>query len=199
MSGMLKSAACMAALVTASFLPMTAGAQAQKLQPAVILIVNMDTVASNSAAGKQAQTELQARFDSLQAKANTLRTQFGTESEALAKERPKETDAATAVAAWEAKVRDLQAREKSAVAELQKGDREFQESRNYVVKQITDAANPIITEIMREKGATIVMPEAATLQHAISTDITNEVIARLDKALPKVATTAPAAPRPAGP
>jgi Skp family chaperone for outer membrane proteins len=194
MFGTLKSAAIAAAVLAASLLPMTVSAQAQKAAPAVVLIVNMETVASNSAAGKQAQAELKAKFDALQARAGSLRTQFGSEGEALAKERPKETDAA-AVAAWEAKVRDMQAREKTAVAELQKSDREFQESRNYVVKQITDAANPIITEIMRERGATIVMPEAATLQHVISTDITNEVIARLDKALPRVATTVPAAPR----
>ena len=45
---------------------------------------------------------------------------------------------------------------------------------------------------MRERGASIAMPEGATLQHAASIDVTNDLVARLDKALPRVSTTAPA-------
>jgi hypothetical protein len=37
------------------------------------------------------------------------------------------------------------------------------------------------------------LPKGATLQHAAALDVTTEVITRLDKSLPKVSTTPPAA------
>jgi outer membrane protein len=62
-----------------------------------------------------------------------------------------------------------------------------------VLKQINDGAQPIITTIMKERGASIAIPEGATLQHSASIDVTTDVIARLDKALPRVSSTVPAA------
>jgi hypothetical protein len=63
-----------------------------------------------------------------------------------------------------------------------------------VLKQINDGAQPIITAIMKERGAQIALAEAATLQHTAGIDVTADVVSRLDKALPRVSTTAPAAP-----
>ena len=120
-----------------------------------------------------------------------LRTQFGAEEEALGKSQPAPTNTA-ARPAWEAKVRDFQSRQQTAQTELSNREKEFQASRTYVLKQITDASNPIISTLMRERGASIAMPEGATLQHASSIDVTNDLVARLDKALPRVSTTAPA-------
>ena len=189
MKNLLKSAAFAATILAASVSPVAV--QAQTLPPAVIIIVNMDQVFNASAAGKQAQAELKSKVDAMQARANTLRTQFGAEEEALAKSQPAPTNAA-ARPAWEAKVRDFQSRQQTAQTELSNREKEFQASRSYVLKQITDASNPIISTLMRERGASIAMPEGATLQHAASIDVTNDLVARLDKALPRVSTTAPA-------
>ena len=189
MKNLLKSAAFAATLLAASVSPVAV--QAQTLPPAVIIIVNMDQVFNASAAGKQAQAELKSKVDAMQARANTLRTQFGAEEEALAKSQPAPTNTA-ARPAWEAKVRDFQSRQQTAQTELSNREKEFQASRSYVLKQITDASNPIISTLMRERGASIAMPEGATLQHAASIDVTNDLVARLDKALPRVSTTAPA-------
>ena len=124
----------------------------------------------------------------------SLRTQFGTEGQALGKARPAGAAATpAAIAAWEAKARDLQSRQQAAEADLSNRDRDFQAARQSVLKQINDAAQPVITTVMRERNATIVLAEGATLQHSAAIDVTNDVIARLDKALPRVATTAPAA------
>ena len=189
MKNLLKSAAFAATILAASVSPVAV--QAQTLPPAVIIIVNMDQVFNASAAGKQAQAELKSKVDAMQARANTLRTQFGAEEEALAKSQPAPTNTA-ARPAWEAKVRDFQSRQQTAQTELSNREKEFQASRSYVLKQITDASNPIISTLMRERGASIAMPEGATLQHAASIDVTNDLVARLDKALPRVSTTAPA-------
>ena len=170
-----------------------APALAQALPPPVIIIVDMDRVIGDSAAGKQAAGELKTRNDANQARLASLRTQFGSEGETLQKSQPAQGAAPAAVTAFQGKVRDFQQRQQAAEADLQKRDRDFQLSRQYVLKQITDAATPVITAVMRERGATIVLPENATVQHSASLDVTTDVLARLDKALPRVSTTAPAA------
>ena len=165
---------------------------AQTLPPAVIIIVDLDSVFQTSAAGKQALTELKTRADAIQARLQTLRTSFGTEEQTLAKTRP--TAPGPAATAWETKVKDFTTRKTQAEQELAKRDQDLQASRQLVVKQLNDAAQPIIGTIMKERGASIALAEGATLQHAASIDVTTDVIARLNAALPRVVTTAPAAP-----
>ena len=168
-------------------------ALAQTLPPPVIVVVDMDRVYGDSAAGKQATGELKTRNDAIQARVASLRTQFGTEEETLQKSAPAQGSAPAVVTAWQTKARDYQQRRTTAEADLQKRANDFQAARQYVLKQISDASSPVITTIMRERGATIVLPENATLQHTAAIDVTTDVIARIDKSLPRVATTAPAA------
>ncbi len=180
------------ALGAATIAAPAATVMAQTLPPAVIIVCDMDRVFSTSAAGKAAQTELQTKLAAIQSRVGSLRTSFGTEEQELAKTRP--TAPGPAATAWEAKAKDFATRRQQAEAELQRRNEEFQASRQYVLKQINDGAQPIITAVMKERGATIALAEAATLQHTASVDVTADVVARLDKALPRVSTTAPAAP-----
>lgn len=182
-----------AAFAVAAPFAFAAPALAQTLPPPVVIIVDMDRVIGDSAAGKQATGDLKTRNDANQARLTSLRTQFGSEGETLQKSQPAQTAAPAVISAFQAKVRDYQQRQQAAEADLQKRDRDFQQSRQFVLKQINDAAQPIITTVMRERGATIVLAEGATLQHSAAIDVTTDIIARLDKALPRVSTTAPAA------
>ena len=154
-----------------------APALAQTLPPPVVIIVDMDRVIGDSAAGKQAQGELKTRNDAIQARVASLRTQFGTEQESLGKSQPAQGAAPAVVTAWQTKARDFQQRQQVAEADLQKRGNDFQLSRQYVLKQINDAVQPVITAVMRERGATIVLAEGATLQHASAIDVTTDVIA----------------------
>lgn len=165
---------------------------AQTLPPAVVVIVDMDQVFANSAAGKQAQAELKTKLDAIQARVNQLRTSLGTEEQQLGQSRPQAPGAE--LTAWENKVRDFTARKTQAEQEVQKREQDFQAARQYVLKQINDAAQPIITAVMRERGASIALAQGATLQSAASLEVTADVIARLDKSLPRVSTTPPAGP-----
>lgn len=181
-----------AVLAAAAPFALVAPALAQTLPPPVVIIVDMDRVIGDSAAGKQASGELKTRNDANQARLASLRTQFGSEGETLQKSQPAQGAAPAVVTAFQAKVRDYQQRQQTADADLQKRDRDFQQSRQYVIKQINDGAQPVITAVMRERGATIVLAEGATLQHSSAIDVTTDVISRLDKSLPRVSTTAPA-------
>jgi Skp family chaperone for outer membrane proteins len=182
------------ALALASAATIAAPAVAQTLPPAVIVVVDLDQVFQASIAGKTAQTELKARLDGIQSRLASLRTSFGAEEQTLAKAQPEQTATAAVIQAWQAKVKDFTTRKTQAEQELQKRDQDFQASRQYVLKQINDGAQPIITQIMKERGASIAVPEGATLQHSASIDVTNDVIARIDKSLPRVSTTVPVAP-----
>ena len=186
MKTMFKLAALAAPFVIA------APALAQTLPPPVIIIVDMERVLGESAAGKQGVAELKTRNDAIQARVASLRTQFGSEQETLQKSAPAQGAAPAVVTAFQTKVNDFQKRQQAAEQDLQKRANDLQLSQRYIVKQINDAAAPVITAIMRERGATIVLPEGATLQHSASLDVTADVLARVDKALPRVSTTPPA-------
>lgn len=189
MTHILKSAALAATLLGGTI------ASAQAVAPATIILVDMDLVINTSAAGKAAAPELKTRADALQARVASLQTQFGSEQTTLQKTAPAPAAAPAVVTAFQAKVRDFQTRQQKAENDLNNSQRDFQASRQYVIKQLNDGAQPIISTIMRERGASIVLAEGATLQHTAALDVTADVIARLDKALPRVSTTAPAGAR----
>ena len=167
-----------------------APAVAQQLSPAVIVIIDMDRVVNECAAGKQAGTELQTKISGLQSRAGTLQTQLKTEADAI---QAGQANKSLAGAALEQRARAFQDKQQAAQQEIGRLENDIQRSRQYVIKQISDAAQPIITQVMRERNASIALAEGATLQHSASLDVTNDVIARLNTALPRVSSTPPAA------
>lgn len=172
---------------------------AQQLPAAVIVTVDRQEMIANSAAAKAAQTELKPKADALSARLNQLRTSLSAEEKTLRDTQPQQGAAPATVQAWQAKVRDFDTRRGQADQELQRRQQEIQQAEQWVVKQINDGAQPIISQIMRERGANIAVDEQVTIQHAAAIDITTDVVARLDKALPRVSITPPAAPAAAAP
>lgn len=185
-------AAALAAMMlgTATVLPSAALAQAAAAQSAII-VVDMDRVGVESAAGKSGQTQLKAKVDSLQARGKALADQLRGEEETLLKARQANT---MAPEAFQAKVKDLQTKQNNARNELGNREQELQRSQAYVRQQIFNAVGPIIQAVMRERNASIVLTRDAALAVSPSLDVTAEVIRRLDAALPRVNATAPAAP-----
>lgn len=184
MTSILKAATAALALAV-----MAAPTLAQTLSPAVIVIVDMDRIINDSAAGKAAGTEIQGRVANLQNRASALQSQLRTEADAI---QQGQANNSLAGAALETRARAFGEKQQQAQQELGGMENEIQRSRQYVIQQVTDAANPIITQIMRERGASIALAEGATLQHSASIDVTNDVIARINTSLPRVSTTPPA-------
>lgn len=187
MKTFLKAAALAATALTAT-VSVTAPVHAQTAQ-AQIVIVDMDEVIGTSAAGKGAQAVLQGQANGLQARVKTLTDGFQKEEDALRTQVQNKTIAQPAL---EAKLKDLQSRKQSAESEIGGRQRTLQQSQSYVVKQIDEAAQPIITAIMKERGASIALASGATVQIANALDITAEVVKRLNVAKPSVSTTPPA-------
>jgi Skp family chaperone for outer membrane proteins len=172
---------------------------AQQAPAAVIVTVDNQEMVAASAAAKAAQAELKPKGDQLVARLNQLRTSLSAEEKTLRDTQPQQGAAPAAITAWQTKARDFETRRQQADAELQRRQQEIQAAEQWVIKQITDAATPIVSTIMRERGANIAVDERVTLQHAAAIDITADVLARLDKALPKVSVTPPAPPAGAAP
>lgn len=171
-------------------------AVAQQLSPPVIVIVDMDRVVNDSAAGKTAGTEIQGKITNLQTRATTLQTQLKTDADAI---QAGQANKSLAGPALEQRAQAFGQKQQQAQQEIARLEGDIGRSRQYVIKQISDAAQPIITQVMRERGATIALAEGATLQHSASIDVTNDVVTRLNTSLPRVSTTPPAAPAAAAP
>ncbi len=184
---MLLKAAAAALLLATTAAPVVA----QQLSPPVIVIIDMDRVVNESAAGKQAGTELQAKSQQLQTRRTTLAGQLQSEAQAIQQGQQNKTLAGPAL---EQRIKSFQDKETGANQELARGQDELARSRQYVIQQITTAADPIITQVMRERGASLALQKGATLQHTASLEVTGDVVTRLDSSLPRVSVTAPAAP-----
>ena len=171
-------------------------AAAQQLSPPVIVIVDMDRVVNDSAAGKTAGTEIQTKITNLQARAATLQTQLKTDADSIQAGQANKTLVGPAL---EQRAQAFGLKQQQAQQEIARLEADIQRSRQFVIKQISDASNPIVTQVMRERGASIALAEGATLQHTASIDVTNDVITRLNTSTPRVSTTPPAAPAAAAP
>lgn len=183
---MIVRAAIAGALAVASItaLPVVASAQAASQ----IVVVDMSRIAAESAASKSAEPQLKAKFESVQSRAKALGDQFRGEYETLQKAQPS-----MAKEAFQAKARDLQQRQVTAENEVRGKEQDYARSVQYVRQQILEAVNPIITAVMREKGAVLAMDRDATLAVAQSLDVTTDVMTRLNAALPRVSINPPAA------
>lgn len=186
MKKMIGSALVAFAMATASV-----PAAAQKLSPSVIMVVDMERIINESAAGKQASNELQTKVNALQTRGQALQTQLQTEAKAI---QDGQQNKSLQGAALEQRVKKFQESQESARRELGQLEQQIQASRNYVMQQISDAATPIITEVMRQRGAAIVLDQNATIQHSGSVNVTNDIITRVNTTLPRVSTTPPAQP-----
>jgi outer membrane protein len=186
MQRFIRSAALAASLIVAGVLPSVAMAQAQQVS---IIVVDMERVVTQSAAGKQAMTEIDAKMKAAQTRANTLQGQLKTEADAI---QAGQANNSLSGAALDTRVKAFGEKQQTAQQELGKLEADIQRSRQWVLKQISDKVGPIVSDVMKEHGASLAIPRAAALQFAPAMDATSEVLTRLDKDLPRVSTTPPA-------
>lgn len=176
-----------AALVAGSLLAATA-AQAQKAPGAVIVTVDTQRIFSTCNACKAAQTQLQSQATQLQQLAQSLGTPIRTEAQAI----EKAASGKAPDAALQARINALQTKQNSANQQLQQRQETFRRNQAYVAQQINTRLEPIITQVMTQRGANLALDSQATLAASASLDVTNDVLAQLNSALPSVSVTAPA-------
>lgn len=193
---MTKTSISILLLAAAAIVP--AAAQAQKLNPAVIAVVDKDRIFAECTACTAAQTQLQNQLQQIQQRGQQLGQPIQTEAQSL-ETAVRALNGKAPDAALQQRANALQQKQTAAQQEMAQREQTFGRNRAFVAQQIEDRLNPIITAQMTARGANVALDKSVTLASATSVDITSTVLAELNRALPSVGVVAPAAPAPAAP
>jgi outer membrane protein len=180
-----------AAIAASTILPATANAQA--VPAAVIAVVDLDKVSSQCNACKTAAAALRSQATALETRQKSLATPLQTEQKSIQTAIDalggKEPDAAL-----KTRANSFQTRYQQAQEEIARSGQQIQRNQAYIAQQVRDKLGPIYQQVMQRRGANVMVEVGTTLATSSSLDVTNDVLAALNAALPTIQTTAPAAP-----
>ena len=183
----MKTIISLAALM-ASAIAVPSAASAQQAPAAVVVVVDTDRIYRECTACKSAQTQLQTRLTAFQNRQQTLSNQLRTEGQPLEAAVQalggKEPDAAL-----RARIQAFQTKQDQANQELSRTQQNLQSIQANVMRQINARMGPIINQVMTARGANLAVDVGATLAHAQGVNVTSDVLARLNTALPSVSLT----------
>lgn len=161
---------------------------AQRAPAAVVVVVDTGRIYRECNACRTAQTQLQSQVTALRTRQTTLENQLRPEGQAI-------QAAVTALAgkapdaALQNRARAFQTRQEQANQELQRGQQNLQSIQANVLRQINERLQPVINTVMTQKGANLAVDVESTLAHAQGINVTNDVLAQLNTALPSVSVT----------
>lgn len=195
----MKKFAIGAAVALAFALPATA--PAQRAPNAQIVVVETDRIYRECTACRAAQTQLQALGTQLQQRAQTLGQPIETELQSIqqaAAAARNTTGAArtTAEQQIQQRAQRLEAQRSTAQQELSRMEQNVRSTQAHVIQQINARLNPIINQVMTQRGANLALDVGATLAHDRALNVTDAVLAALNAQLPSVSVTP--LPQPAG-
>jgi Skp family chaperone for outer membrane proteins len=188
---MLLSAVVAASLIAPSV------ANAQSIPSAVVAVVDLDKVTSQCTACVAANTAFRSRVNSVQAREQALAAPLQAEQKSIQAAidalKGKEPDAAL-----QARIRTFQSKGQAAEQEAQRSREQLQRDQAYILQQIREKLGPIYQQVMQRRGANVMVETGQTLATTANVDVTNDVLAALNAALPTVQTSAPAPAQPQG-
>ena len=168
-----------------------AAAPAQRVNTALVAIVDTQRGLRECTACVAANQQLQTQVTALQQRAQQLGQPLQTEGQsiqtAIQALNGREPDAAL-----QQRITAFEARQNSAQQEIQTQQQTLERNRQYVTQQIGTALDPILTEVMQARGANVVLDKNATMAAGASLEVTTDVLTRLNQRLPSVNTVAPA-------
>jgi len=191
MKTLLISAAVAAALIAPS------AATAQAIPGAVIAVVDLDRVTTDCNPCKTAQASLRSQVAAEETREKNLVAPLQTEQKSI-QTAVDALKGAEPDAALQARIKAFQTKYQQAQQDASRGRDQLQANQQYVQKQIQDKLGPIYTQVMQRRGANVMVEAGATLAVAAALDVTNDVVAALNTALPSISTTAPAQSAPQG-
>jgi Skp family chaperone for outer membrane proteins len=168
-------------------------AQAQAVPGAIVAVVDLERVTQDCTACKTAASALRGQVTALQNREKTLAAPLETEQKSI-QAAIDALKGGAPDAALQNRVKAFQTKQQSAAQELGRQQQQIQRNQQYIQKQISDKLGPIYQQVMQRRGANILMEVGSTLATSQSVDVTNDVLAALNAALPSISTTAPAAP-----
>lgn len=192
-------ALAVAALAAALLAGPPSTAQDRLSVPSPVLTVDQDALFERSAFGERVLSEIEAASQALAAENRRLEAELAEEERRLTELRPTTEPAAfrEMAAAFDARVVEVRR------VQDQKG-RELARQPEEARQEFLRAAVPILTRIVRERGAVAILDSRAVILSADAIDITDEAIRRIDAVLGEAADpdggaeAGPSAPGPAG-
>jgi outer membrane protein len=167
-------------------------ANAQAIPPATVAVVDLERVTSECTACKSAAATLRSQVTALQTRETNLSTPLATEQksihaavDALAGKQPD--------AALQARAKAWETKRQQAAQELARQQDQIKRNQAYISQQIQTKLGPIYQQVMTRRGANVMVEAGSTLATSTTVDVTGDVLAALNTALPSVQTTAPAA------
>lgn len=155
-------------------------------QNALILVVDRERMVSQSEAARSLRRiEIELR-DKVQAQLDEVKTALEAEEKELTRRRgelPKE-EFETLSRDFDRRVRIERRAAQERGASLQKFIAEAQDV-------LLNAADPVLSDLRREKGAALLIDAGAAVAHDPAIDVTDEAIARFDAAVSEVTFTPP--------
>lgn len=143
-----------------------------------VLVVDSERIYAESKIGARITKSLEARLEDLVAENRRIEAELTTEEQDLTEKREQlAPDAFRELAdGFDAKVQRIR-------AEQDTKQRELQRLRDEERQGFLDAVAPILSGIARERGALLILERRTVLLSAEGIDITDEAIARIDRAL----------------
>lgn len=176
------------AALTVLAVAIPAVAPAQRLSPTVVAMVDTQRILAECTACRAANTQLQQQVTQLQQRQQQLAQPLQTEGQqiqtAISALNGKQADAAL-----QQRIKAFDAKQNTANQELARTQQNIQSIQAHVQQQIGTKLGPIVTQVMNNRGATIVIERGATLAAAPSIDVTNDVLTALNQQLPSVSVT----------
>lgn len=153
-------------------------AQERLTVPSPVLTIDQEALFERSAFGRRAQAEFEEASTELAAENRRIEAELEAEERRLTEDRPGMDPAAfrELAAAFDARVVEIRRTQDQKAREL---GRRPDEAR----QEFFRAAVPILTELVRERGAVAILDSRAVILSAETIDITEEAIRRIDAAL----------------
>ena len=165
-------------------IPSAASAQAR----GGIIIVDTQQIMKTCTACTAANSQLEQRQTALRTRAQTLQQQIQAEGKPIQDAydalKGKEPDAAL-----KAKITAFETKQNNARKELATSEQQLQSTAANVQQQIASRLIQIVEQVRARRGAALAISKDASLANDTAGDVTSEVLAALNSALPSVSVT----------
>jgi len=176
------------AAMTALAIAIPATAQAQRIAPTAVAVLDTQRVFSECTACRAANTQLQQQVQQAQQRAQQLQQPLESEARAI-QQAVNALNGKQPDAALQQRAQQLQNRQNTANQELTGREQTLRSIQTHVAQQINVRLGPIINQVMQTRGAAVVLDRSAALAVSPTIDVTNEVLAQLNQQLPSVSVT----------
>lgn len=176
------------ALAAAAF-AIPAAAPAQQLPPAVAAVVDTNRILESCTACVAANQQLLQQQQQMVQRAQQLGQPLEVEAQSL--QTAVQGVQGQPDAALQQRLQAFQTQQQTAQQELERLQQQLQRNAAFVRQQIFQRLEPIVVQVMQQRGANLALDRAQTFAISPVVDVTDAVLAMLNQQLPSVNVNAP--------